>query len=169
MLKYFWLTCRHKWFVFLAGFGFVPLWRLLIHDWTKFLPCELPHYNRQFFGKADDPEGFIGAWVHHQNSHQHHWEYWIPRTGHNRCDPPYQDNEPTPMPKWAVKEMVADWMGASRAYDGKWPTKDWPWFKNAFPKMRLHPATIVILSWTLCRLGLHGIPQQDFMKALETR
>lgn len=143
-MKYFWLTIRHKWFVFLAGLKTkAPIWRLIIHDWTKFLPSELPHYQRQFFGKADDPEGFMRAWLHHQNSHKHHWEYYIPRSGHTKCSPPYNANEPIPMPEWAIREMIADWMGASRAYEGKWPTSDWPWLKINGKKAlsRMHPCT----------------------------
>ncbi|MBA7619036.1 hypothetical protein ES703_26368 [subsurface metagenome] len=142
-MRYFFLTIKHKWFVFLAGLKVgVPIWRLITHDLSKFLPSELPHYNRQFFGKADDPEGFIKCWVKHQNRNDHHWEYWIPRTGHNRCNPPYKDNEPIEMPEDAIREMVADWLGASRAYEGKWPTKDsWSWFKNNFHKVRLHKIT----------------------------
>ena len=160
-MKYFVLALKHKAFVFWAGLATkAPLWRLLIHDWTKLLPCELPHYSRQFFGKADDPGGFIRCWVHHQNSHPHHWEYWIPRTGHNRCDPPYQDNMPIPMPEWAVKEMVADWIGASRAYDGRWPKNgNWPWLMKAFPKMRLHPQTRNILNWVLFSTGKWKAPE----------
>ena len=143
VLKYFWLTCQHKYFVFRAGLKTkAPVWRLLIHDWSKFMPDELPHYGRQFFGKADNPEGFIQCWVRHQNRHPHHWEYWIPRTGHNRCDPSYKDNEPIPMPEWAVREMVADWLGAGKAYNGEWPdVNDWKWLKNNLDKMRLHKKT----------------------------
>ena len=139
-MKYLWLTLKHKWFVFLAGIKIkVPIWKLILHDWTKFLPSELPHYQCQFFGKADDPNGFINAWLHHQNSNKHHWEYWIPRTGHNRCTPPYPDNEPILMPENVIREMIADWMGASRAYEGKWPTKDnWKWMDNNLPKILLH-------------------------------
>ncbi len=142
-MQYLWLTIKHKWFVFLADRRTkAPLWRLIIHDWSKFLPCELPHYQRQFFGKADDPKGFMTAWIHHQNHNPHHWEYWIPRTGHIRCDPPYPNNEPIEMPTWAVREMVADWLGAGRAYDGVWPLpSDWPWFEKNLPKMNLHPRT----------------------------
>ena len=142
-MKYAWLTIKHKWFVLLAGLkiGGIPFWRLLIHDWTKFLPSELPHYQRQFFGKADDGGGFIACWTRHQNRHPHHWEYWIPRTGHSRCDPPYCDNEPIPMPEWAVREMVADWMAAGRAYEGSWPIpQDWQWLKKNLHRIcqRLH-------------------------------
>ncbi len=141
-MKYLWLTLKHKWFVLLAGLKVgAPLWRLIIHDWTKLLPRDLRAYNRQFFGDRKDPAEFIYAWVRHQNAHPHHWEYWIPRTGHNRCNPPYPDNEPIPMPKWAVQEMVADWMGASRAYEGRWPGADWPWLHENWSKIRVHPLT----------------------------
>jgi len=143
-IKYLILTIKHKWFVLLAGMKLgVPIWRLLLHDMSKFYPSELPHYGRQFFGKADNPKGFIHCWLKHQNRNKHHWEFWIPRTGHNRCTPPYKDNEPIPMPNVYIKEMVADWMGASRAYEGVWTTQGrrWPWLENNFDKIRLHPET----------------------------
>ena len=45
--KYFVLILKHKWFVFLEGRRLgVSMWRLMIHDWTKFLPSELPHYSK---------------------------------------------------------------------------------------------------------------------------
>jgi hypothetical protein len=144
-VKYLWLTLKHKWFVFRAGIRIgCPVWRLLTHDLSKLTLAELPHYQRQFFGKADDQEGFIRCWIHHQNRNDHHWEYWIPRTGHNRCTPPYPDNEPVALSLGAVKEMVADWAGASRAYEGVWPTvKSWPWWEKNSERIlkRLHPDT----------------------------
>lgn len=153
-MRYFWLIIKHKWFVFLAGKRCgVSLWRRVTHDLSKFLSCELPHYQRQFFGKADDPEGFIRCWVHHQNHNDHHWEYWIPRTGHNRCAPPYPDNEAIPMPYPAVREMVADWLGAGRAYNGKWPdVYNWKWFDENFDKMVLHFRTGVRLAFVLAEI-----------------
>lgn len=146
-LKYLVLTLKHRWFVFVAGIGLrVPLWRLLTHDLSKFLPSELPHYGRQFFGSKDDGEGFIRTWTRHQNRNDHHFEYWIPRTGHNRCTPPYRDNEPIPMPEDAVLEMVADWMGASRAYEGVWPRPGrWPWLAAHFREIRVHEDTRALL------------------------
>lgn len=142
-MKYLWATIKHKWFVFLAGLKTgAPIWRLIIHDWSKFLPSELPHYNRQFFGDGDDPEGFIITWCKHQNRHPHHWEYWIPRTGFGE----FSGNSPRPMPEWAVREMVADWMGASRSYEGFWPHYDnWKWFNDNKNKIRLHYKTWPIL------------------------
>ncbi len=146
-LKYLWLTTKHKAFVFRAGLKTgAPVWRLIIHDWSKFTPSEAPHYGRQFFGDQSDPLGFTMAWNHHQKINPHHWEYWIPLTGHNRGG--FKDLEPLPMPYWAVREMVADWYGASRAYGGSWPyggkfLMDWEWFnQNWFEiRNRMHPET----------------------------
>ncbi len=159
-MKYFLLTLKHKWFVFLAGWRTrTSLWDLLIHDWSKFMPDELPHYQRQFFGKADRPLQFAKCWLRHQNRHPHHWEYWIPRTGHTRGLADFQDGDPLPMPMRYVREMVADWLGAGRAYEGKWPDmEDWTWLKRSLPKMRLHLETKdklqKVLSFDLdCYLG----------------
>ena len=142
-LKYGWLTIKHKWFVWQAGRSIrAPWWRLIKHDLSKFLPSELPSYGRQFFGTKDDSHGFIKCWIRHQNRNDHHWEWWIPRTGHNRCEPAYPDNCPVEMDDGAVREMIADWMGASRAYEGKWPdAHHWDWFTKSFKKMDLHPNT----------------------------
>jgi hypothetical protein len=142
-LLYLKITFIHKWFVFLAGMRTgAPIWRLIIHDWTKLLPWNLSAYGRQFFGTADRPREFIHCWIRHQNMHPHHWEYWIPRTGHTRCEPPFPDNVPVAMPMWAVREMVADWLGAGRTYEGTWPNLyDWAWFQKNHRRMRLHSDT----------------------------
>ena len=160
-MKYLLLTLRHKWFVLLAGIKVgAPIWRLLIHDWTKLLPSELYQYQRQFFGDQGDPNGFAVAWLKHQNTHPHHWEYWIPRTGHNRCTRPVPDNEPLPMPDWAVREMLADWMGACRSYEGNWPMENdtWSWLDRNLEHVRLHPDTCVSLDalLTVYKLGAKG-------------
>ena len=138
-LQYVWLTIKHKYFVFRAGIKTrAPIWNLVIHDWTKFLPSEAPHYGRQFFGSADDALGFTKAWLHHQSFNPHHWEYWIPRSGHSRGG--YEDNQPISMPEPYVREMVADWMGASRAYEGSYPTEltEWQWMQKNWGKLNLH-------------------------------
>lgn len=142
-LKYLWITIKHKYFVFIAGIKLgCPVWRLIKHDISKFSFKELPHYGRQFFGDKSQPGKFIKAWIHHQNHNKHHWEYWIPRTGHNRCEPPYPDNEPVLMSEDIVLEMIADWIGASRAYEKKWPKLEtWNWYNNNFHKIRVHPKT----------------------------
>jgi len=142
-LKYLYMTIKHKYFVFVIGLKLdVSIWRLLKHDISKLSYKELPYYGRQFFGDKSQPDEFIKAWIHHQNHNDHHHEYWVPQTGHNRCDPPYPDNIPVEMPKECVREMVADWLEASRAYEGKWPDlHNWKWYNENFDKIRVHPKT----------------------------
>jgi hypothetical protein len=133
-LKYLILTLKHKWFLFLAGRKLkVSLWRRITHDWSKLTPRNLSAYGRQFFGAADRPQEFIRAWLRHQNTHDHHWEYWIPRTGYNRCDPPIPGMVPVDMPESAIREMLADWVAASRAYSGVWPRfGNWKWLEENY-------------------------------------
>ncbi|MEN6550011.1 MAG: DUF5662 family protein [Armatimonadia bacterium] len=142
-LRYAWLTAKHKWFVLVIGRKFGCSWRrLLAHDLSKFSPAELPHYGRQFFGAKDDPAGFVRCWLHHQNRNDHHWEWWIPRTGHNRCTPPYPDGHPLVMTEGACREMVADWAAAGRAYEGRWPDlNSWTWLEKNFARLDLHLET----------------------------
>ena len=140
-LQYAWLTTKHKFFVFRAGLKLrVPLLQLLLHDLSKYGRRELFQYGRQFFGDSGDPLGFSYAWLHHQRMNKHHWEAWIPVTGHNSGG--YKDLEPLPMPYTYAREMVADFIGASRAYEGKWPVLDtWKWYKESYCKIKLHPHT----------------------------
>ena len=111
-LKY---VLRHKWFVFLVGLKLgVPLYQLILHDWTKFLPREWFPYVNEFYGdrmvkpKAGymhvlTPEDikFNVAWNHHQKKNDHHWQFWIITldNGHTHI---------LPMSKAAYREMVVD-------------------------------------------------------------
>lgn len=136
-VQYAWLTIKHKFYVLQAGLRLrVPVMRLLLHDLSKLTFAELPYYGRQFFGDKGDKEGWNKCWLHHMNANDHHWEYWIPRMmvadGYG----------PIRMPEVAVREMVADWLAACKAYDGHWPGQDgWKWYKENFRKIRLHPET----------------------------
>ncbi len=98
--KYLKYVLRHKWFVLVAGRRFrAPLWRLIIHDWSKFLPSEWGSYANYFYNKsAKDIEAleaisrfglgesapwgfyikdrFSNAWLLHQRRNKHYWQYW---------------------------------------------------------------------------------------------
>jgi len=144
--SYLQYVLRHKWFVFLAGLKTgAPLWRLIIHDWSKFLPCEWGPYVRSFYNrdgskrdwKTRDPWDkveFDWAWNHHQKSNDHHWQYWLLT---NDSDDP--KHRPLMMPEECVREMVADWMGAGRAITGKWDALNW--YGQNQGKILLHELT----------------------------
>jgi uncharacterized protein DUF5662 len=128
---------RHKWFVFVAGLRLgVPLWRLIIHDWSKLLPCEWFPYVKSFYGlqpRSDSTKrAFDQAWLHHQHFNPHHWQHWVLREDSG-------DTKLLEMPENFVREMVADWCGAGRAITGKWEVGVW-YRKNAL-RIQMNPAT----------------------------
>jgi Family of unknown function (DUF5662) len=134
-LHYIRTVFRHKWFVFVAGRRVgVSVWRLLIHDWSKFTPAELGPYVRRFGrgsagsmqDKELDAQEFRYAFLHHVHHNPHHWEHWVLK-------------KPQPIPDKFVKEMVADWMGAGRAYVGHWEVAEW--YENNKDKINLHDST----------------------------
>ena len=138
-IAYLQYVLRHKWFVFLAcrKLG-VSLWQAIFHDWTKFRHREWFPYVRFFY--TGEPSTKIGkedyrfqvAWLHHQKTNKHHWQYWVL----------INDEEgvtPLIMPINYVMEMIADWDGAGRAINGKSDPADW--YKRNGGKMILHPVT----------------------------
>lgn len=138
-MKHIFKTIEHKWYVLKACLILgVPLRRALAHDLSKFSAEELPHYERQFYGDKADPEGFARAWLHHQNTNPHHWEYWVTRSDHTKGKSGAV-NGCLEMPETYVREMVADWMGASKAYTGEWYMAKW--LMANLPKVKLHPNT----------------------------
>ena len=130
-LKY---IARHKWFVLVAGLKFkVSWWRLLIHDYSKFMPVEWTAYREFFYGERTPAvkAAFKKAWLHHIHINKHHWNHWT-----------YNDTDGTSvleMPDKYIREMLADWFGAGRAIQGKWCA--WDWYAEHESKICLHENT----------------------------
>ena len=157
-MRYFWVTIRHKWFVLLASFKVgLPLWRALVHDLSKFLPVELFPYNDFFFGDRSDLPGFARALLHHWNANPHHYQYWTDQpdhSGHYRKafeqSGIVQDGV-FRMPKVCVREMIADWMGASKTHTESWDMADW--LGKSLIKIKVHPDTMKDVISILFTLG----------------
>lgn len=150
-LTYLKNVMRHKWFVFLACFkvGGVSLWQAVFHDWDKFLPSMFIAYANFFYGnypsqkdlpldakyicytKEQAKEAFAKAWNAHQKRNKHHWQYWLITWDKGNTDP-------LEMPMCHLREMVADWMGAGRAY-GNPNTLEW--YEKNKEVIQLHPET----------------------------
>ena len=160
-LKFFEALYQHKKFVYEAGLmiGDIPVSTLFNHDASKFLRIEYEGYARNFHGDKGDPAGFARAWLHHIHNNPHHWQYWMfPTTDQlTAAVSPSTDQgfsgKILPMPELCVREMVADWMGASMAYTGSWGMTDW--LKENLPKIEpnLHPETVDRLAETLYHTG----------------
>lgn len=135
--RYLRYVVLHKYYVYQAGrITGAPLWRLIIHDWSKFSPAEWFPYVERFYGsgagnkdtlnKDNDAQAFRYAFLHHIHRNPHHWEHWVLK-------------KPQKMPHHFVLEMVADWYGAGRVQTGRWEALEW-YAKNK-DRLDLHPET----------------------------
>lgn len=142
----------HKWYVFLAGrLTKVSLWRLVIHDWSKFTLTELFGY----VGNTES-EGVISkskwakSWLHHLHCNAHHPEYWVLswRGNSNFYNELGEKLAPfvvvLPMPENYVREMIADMMATSYKITGSWDILIW--FNENGPKMHFHTETIILIN-----------------------
>ena len=158
--RYFLATVKHKWFVLLVSFKVrLPIWRAVVHDWSKFLPGEMSYHNRQHFGDMEDPAGYAMALLRHWNSSPHHYQYWADRSDHSghyreafRKSGIVKDGM-FKMPEVYIREMIADWMGASMAQTGSWDMQEW--LAENLSKMHLHPETRNTIFDILWKCGLY--------------
>lgn len=146
---------RHKYFVLREGIKLgVPLWRLILHDWTKFLPKEWTPYCDWFYGgwrqnhysgeshaPAPLKDAYDAAWCHHMHKNDHHWQFWLMTFDDG-------NSKALPMSNVACLEMLADWKGAGLAL-GKPDTA--AWYAENKSKMMLHPRTRLRIEYMLSR------------------
>jgi hypothetical protein len=124
---------------------------LSIHDLSKLNHDELPHYIKRFTYENVTDEiklGFGYAWHHHVIHNPHHHEHWV-------ISPKYI----LAMPSKYIREMVADWHGANRTYQGNWDSTEW--LQKNLNKISLHNNTRKELYQLLIDLGY------DFLKGDE--
>jgi len=153
LLRHYFIVLQHKWYVFKCGRELgVGYFRLIIHDWSKFMFSEAIDYAKWFGGDKSNPDGFAKAWLHHQNTNKHHWEYWLTRSGKG-VEP--GTIVPLFMPRKYVREMIADWMAASISYA---KTKDMSeWLKSNWYKINLHPESKEFAKTILFVLGYQNV------------
>lgn len=105
------------------------------HDRSKFDLEELPQYARHFYGDKGDPDGWVNAWLHHVHANPHHWGHWKLNDTFT-VEYSSVENGLVFMPEKYVLEMVADWLGASKAYSGSWNMVEW--VADNLGKIELH-------------------------------
>ena len=102
-LRYLSYVLRHKWFVLQAGLlQKAPLWRLVIHDWSKFLPAEWGPYVANFYGPEPEDEAFD----------------WYQKTKYAMAYVSYADNEGLKNAEQELKAFIVD--SRKDAYDLAW-------------------------------------------------
>lgn len=147
----------HKWYVLQAGrLTDVPLWRLLIHDWSKFTPVELVNYSRWKYSNKSK-RGWAIAWLNHLHHNAHHPEHWVlswrgnPEFYNNIASPIAPFVTLLPMPEIYVREMLADMMATSKQVTGSWDIANW--LNQNGPGMHLHDETITIIDKVMKEIG----------------
>lgn len=135
-----------------GGFLGVNGAQLLHHDESKASIEEFPHYANYYHGPQEDrdPDAYARAWLHHIHHNPHHWQHWIFSDGYAPSGSNIE-NGVVEMPKHYALEMVADWMGAEKAYGGSWDMTKWL-LKNK-PRIRVHSQTAVYLDSVLSSIG----------------
>lgn len=147
-LRYLSYVLRHKWFVFRAGLKTgAPIWRLIIHDYSKFSSAEWGPYVESFYSgrpREETKAAFQRAWLHHMHNNPHHWLYWVLMHDNGT-------KSALEMPDSLIKEMVADWMGAGRAITGSWDIAEW--YEKNKQTMYINYATMNKIDDILIGLG----------------
>ena len=133
--KHFFKICQHKYYVSKYCFKARLYWRGLTHDLSKFNPIEFWESVRYYNGKRSpidickEKNGYSKAWLHHKGANDHHYEYWQDNfdSGTTHIEMPYK----------AFAEMICDWFGAGKAYNGSkfspLNESQWWWY-NKRPK-----------------------------------
>lgn len=143
----------HKYYFFRAArYLGLPLWRILIHDISKFTPVEFINYSQWKYG-VQDKAGWARAWMHHMHHGKHHPEHWVVSWS---GDPDFYSGvgkdiadyiNVLPMPEIYVKEMVADWMATSKERTGSYDIATWVNLNG--PKRFFHDDTITEIHGTM--------------------
>lgn len=139
---------------FKAGIGLQGL----RHDLSKYSPIEFINGAKYYDGSRSPNEleredkGFSEAWMHHKGRNRHHFEYW------NDYSPVLKKNTPVKMPLKYVIEMFCDRVAASKIYQGKNYTDEFPlqYFERGRDHRIIHPETSDLLEKLLVMLKDEG-------------
>ena len=123
--------------------------QLAKHDLSKWSVAEFRGYAMHFKG-GGAPDEFATAWLHHIHANPHHWQHFLFPDGYTPKGSGVE-NGAVEMPKHYALEMVADWMGAGKAYTGDWDMTDW--LQKNIPRIRVHSKTAKYLREVLDGLG----------------
>lgn len=164
-IKQLFSVILHKWYVFLAGLKVgVPIWRLVIHDWSKFTPTEIFGYAGNIYGGIDKTR-WAKSWLHHLHYNPHHPEHWVLSW---RGNPDFYNKlgKPVapfvvllPMPETYVREMIADMMGSSKKVTGSWDIANW--LNENGPNMHFHEQTITLINEVMNEIGYRSLSEEE--------
>ncbi len=153
--QYLGYLAKHKYYVFYAGLlTKAPLYRLVIHDWSKFMPQEWfpymdffyptkkmratdsefgPDADKEFlkqkFGEARYAQFLAwsspGRKTAFRRAFNHHLHWNKHHWQYWAISSDDGKTRAQEMPEIYIREMVADWFGAGKGISGKWDADQW--------------------------------------------
>ena len=157
---------KHRFLVFKLSIKAGIPFRGLIHDLSKYSPCEFFESVKYYSGdkspirNAKLDIGYSKAWIHHKGRNKHHFEYW------------YDKNAPIQAPiipyKYAV-EMVCDTLAAGLTYQGKNWTKEYQlsYYNNRTDKTMINESIQKFLKEVYEEIARNGIDKTINKKNLK--
>lgn len=179
-VKNIWLhfkkICTHKHYVRKYCWKMGLYWQGITHDLSKFSPIEFwesaKYYqgNRSPIDACKEANGVSYGWQHHKGRNPHHAEYWIDNIDSENI-------KAIVMPKKYAMELLADYLGAGRAYMGKNFTfqKEYEWWikKSSNPNLKMHKNIKVFIEIVLEKLAQTNNPSlilnKNFLSELYDR
>lgn len=120
------------------------------HDQSKFSIVEFPAAVGRFRAGDPNPDLYAAAWLHHVHNNPHHWQHWMFPDGFVPRGSSVEAGV-MEMPREYVLEMVADWMGSSKAYTDSWDIAGW--LTQNMSRIHLHTRTAQAVREILSALG----------------
>lgn len=156
-IRHFRTITKHKIKVMTLCFRIGLYKQGLLHDLSKYAPCEFLTGARYYQGTKSpnsverEDKGYSLAWLHHKGRNKHHWEFWVDFTR--------QGLLPARMPKRYVLEMFCDRVAASMTYQGKNYSDKFPlaYYKREKHTYIMHPDSRALLEKLLYYLDDHGL------------
>lgn len=168
--KHFKKIWVHKYWVAKYCFKCGLYWQGIMHDFSKLSWTEFWESVRYYQGDrspieaAREYKGYSLAWQHHKGRNPHHYEYWIDNHG-------ISDTYVRMPYKYAV-ELICDWIGAGRAYQGKGFTykKEYDYVHNKLSWAKMHQDTKCFVDFVFENLMMdeESVSSEDFILCEKT-
>lgn len=159
---------RHKNLVMAGCFRLGLYKQGLLHDLSKYGPCEFLVGCRYYKGYMSPnnaerlDKGYSSAWLHHKGRNKHHLEYWIDYGIPGSGDEDAKDGMVgMKMPIRYVVEMFVDRVSASKNYQGDKYRDDsaYLYYKRGLGHYMIHKDTQALLEYLLAMLAVDGEDQ----------
>jgi hypothetical protein len=154
----------HKWWVFYYAYKLGVPWRGFTHDLSKFSWVEFGESIKYYQGNkspipvAKKDKGYSSAWQHHKGRNPHHYEYWIDWDEHGK-------EILIPIPYKYVLELVADYLGAFRSYNGYMNmAEELEWWTKKRETIPMHSITKSLINNIIIDIMNKGFFHYDYWK-----